>query len=239
MYLLLLWHGFRIFRIELWKVNHSSRMFCLIGDVYLSHETNVWFHRLIFVFAFNHCTVSLCWAKDREKKRGESGFCHASGHRKSCGAHGPVEFAEGTVRLDRICCALGRNLNLHCNVFGLRYKNRVMHQWLLIGICYNEYLKTTLIVYVCAHWPNTHFPEAADSLPEMDRILVQLPKAVKDFMAVYGLLPSGQWEYHKVGTKHATTLLHGALHIVPTSSVIKMWHSSKQYFLQGSYGVRG
>eukprot|EP00435_Cladocopium_sp_Y103_P022677 s3096_g5.t1 len=28
--------------------------------------------------------------------------------------------------------------------------------------------------------------KAADSLPEMDRILVQLPKAVKDFMAVYG-----------------------------------------------------
>ena len=31
--------------------------------------------------------------------------------------------------------------------------------------------------------------QAADSLPEMDRILAQLPKAVKDFMAAYGLDP--------------------------------------------------
>lgn len=31
--------------------------------------------------------------------------------------------------------------------------------------------------------------EAADSLPEMDRILGQLPKAVKEFMAAYGPHP--------------------------------------------------
>ena len=52
------------------------------------------------------------------------------------------------------------------------------------------YLNNIVCICLCA--VTTRFLEAADSLPEMDRILVQLPKAVKDFMAVYGPPPSGQ-----------------------------------------------
>lgn len=57
---------------------------------------------------------------------------------------------------------------------------------------FNIYLNNIVCICLCA--VTTRFLEAADSLPEMDRILVQLPKPVKDFMAVYGPPPSGQWE---------------------------------------------
>jgi hypothetical protein len=106
-------------------------MFYLFDDGCLSLGTNVCFQRLIFAFALSHCTVSVCCAKDREKTRGKRGFRHASGQGKSCGAHGPVEFAEGTVRFKNIEFVVPwvcRNLNLCCNFFELQFNTPVMRQ---------------------------------------------------------------------------------------------------------------